>query len=460
MALLTESSLQNIRRVKRKLTPIRIVVLSFIGLIFIGGTLLMFPFASASHRFTNPVVAYFTATSAVCVTGLVVVDTGTFWSGWGKFIIISLIQFGGLGYMTIATFFLLAFHKRVSLGQRITLKEGLNVSHLSGIMRFTKTTLAIVAFFEGLGTVALTLRFMHDFPFWRALEMGAFHSVSAFCNAGFDIIGGFKSFTGYVNDLTVNLTVMTLIVMGGIGFYLLWQILHPMERKKRKHMSLHSKIVLRATFWLIVIGAGLFMLLEWKNPRSIGNLTLRGKILASFFQSITPRTAGFNTISMTNLHQATLFILMILMFIGGSPGGSAGGIKTTTFVVFTTFVMKALWGRQRVVIFGRTIDRETVSRAVFIVGFGIFVIIVSTIVILMAEKDKFTFLQVMFEVFSAFGTVGLSTGITPHLSNISRITVMITMFVGRVGPISFVLSMIGRKKAPKVVYPEEEIAIG
>ncbi len=419
----------------------------------------MFPFANVSHHFTNPIVAYFTATSAVCVTGLVVVDTATFWSGWGKFIIISLIQFGGLGYMTIATFFLLAFNRRVSLGHRFALKEGLNVSQLSGIIRFMKTTLAIVAFFEGLGTVVLTLRFMHDFPFLRALEMGAFHSVSAFCNAGFDITGGFKSFTGYVNDLTVNLTVMTLIVMGGIGFYLLWQLVHSYEKRKRRK-SLHSKVVIRTTFWLIIIGAGLFLLLEWGNPRSIGHLPVRAKILAAFFQSVTSRTAGFNTVSMSSLHQATLFILMILMFIGGSPGGSAGGIKTTTFVIFIKFITRALYGRHRVVIFGRTIDRDTVSRAVFIVGFGLFVIIVSTIVILSAEHDKFTFLQTMFEVFSAFGTVGLSTGITPHLSNISRITIMITMFVGRVGPISFVLSMIGRKKIPKVEYPEEEIAVG
>ncbi len=448
---------------KKKLTPIRIVVLSFLALIVTGSILLMLPFASATHTFTNPLTAIFTATSAVCVTGLVVVDTGTFWSGWGKFIIITLIQFGGLGYMTIATFFLLAFNRRVSLGHRFAFKEGLNVSELSGIMRFAKTTLAIVAFFEGFGTIALTLRFMHDYPFWRALEMGAFHSVSAFCNAGFDIIGGFKSFTGYVNDLTVNITVMILIVMGGIGFYLLWQILDSLmiwKRRERKRPSLHRKIVLRTTLWLILVGAGLFLLLEWRNPNSIGNLPLRGKILAAFFQSITPRTAGFNTVAMSSLHQATLFILMILMFIGGSPGGTAGGVKTTTFVIFITSMLRAIRGRKKVVLMRRTIDEDTVSRAVFVVGFAIFVIIVSTIVILTVENDRFTFLQVMFEVFSAFGTVGLTTGITPHLSDISRIVIIVTMFVGRVGPLSLILSMVGRKKLPKVEYPEEKVAIG
>ncbi len=420
----------------------------------------MFPFANASHTFTNPITAFFTATSAVCVTGLVVVDTGTFWSGWGKLVVLLLIQFGGLGYMTIATFFLLAFNRRVSLGHRVALKEGLNVSHLSGIMSFMQITFALVAFFEGMGAIVLTLRFMHVYPFWRAAEMGIFHSVSAFCNAGFDIMGGFQSFKGYANDLTVNLTVMTLIVAGGIGFYVLWQFIHPYTRENRKHFSLHMKIVLRATFYLILIGAGLFLLLEWNNTNSIAHLPLRGKILAAFFQSVTARTAGFNTVSMSGLHQATLFVLMILMFIGGSPGGTAGGIKTTTFVIFIVFVMKAVQSKQRVVIFGRTIDKETVARAVFIVGFAIFVIVASTIIILTVEKDKFTLLQVLFEVFSAFGTVGLSTGITPHLSDVSRIVIMATMFVGRVGPISFVLSMIGRKKPPKVEYPHGEVAIG
>jgi trk system potassium uptake protein TrkH len=448
----------------RKLTPIRIVVLSFLGLIITGGILLMFPFASVNHTFTNPITAFFTSTSAVCVTGLVVVDTGTYWSGIGKFIIISLIQFGGLGYMTIATFFLLAFNRQVSLGSRFILKEGLNVSHVSKIMQFAKTTLGIVAFFEGLGTIALTLRFMHDFPFWRALEMGAFHSVSAFCNAGFDIMGGFKSLTAYSNDLTVNLTVMTLIVMGGIGFYAMWRVVNiVLDIFKRKHiakMPLHIKIVFRTTFWLIVLGAGIILLFEWNNPHSIGLFTVRGKILAAFFHAITPRTAGFNTVAMSSLHQSTLFIIMLLMFIGGSPGGTAGGIKTTTFVIFFKSMFKAVLGKKHVELYGRTIKDDLVDKAVFIVGFAAITIVTSSLIILTVEHDQFTFLQVMFEVFSAFGTVGLSTGITPHLSDLSRLVIIATMFIGRVGPLSLLLSMVGRKRLPKVEYPSEEVAIG
>jgi trk system potassium uptake protein TrkH len=448
----------------RKLTPIRIVVLSFLGLIITGGILLMFPFASINHTFTNPITAFFTSTSAVCVTGLVVVDTGTYWSGIGKLIIISLIQFGGLGYMTIATFFLLAFNRRVSLGSRFILKEGLNVSHVSKIMQFAKTTLGIVAFFEGLGTVALTLRFMRDFSFWQALEMGAFHSVSAFCNAGFDIMGGFKSLTAYSNDMTVNLTVMTLIVMGGIGFYAMWRVVNIVldifKRKRIAKMPLHIKIVFRTTFWLIVFGAGIILLFEWNNPHSIGLFTVRGKILAAFFQAITPRTAGFNTVAMSSLHQSTLFIIMLLMFIGGSPGGTAGGIKTTTFVIFLKSMFKAVLGKKHVELYGRTIKDDLVDKAVFIVGFAAITIATSSLIILTVEHDQFTFLQVMFEVFSAFGTVGLSTGITPHLSDLSRIVIIATMFIGRVGPLSLLLSMVGKKKLPKVEYPSEDVAIG
>jgi len=416
----------------------------------------MFPFASRSHQFTSPFVSYFTSTSATCVTGLVVVDTGTYWSGWGKFIILFLIQFGGLGYMTIATFFLILLNRRVSLGQRMILKEGLNVSKLSGIMYFAKTTLVLVAGMEGLGTIILTLRFLRDFSLKRSITLGIFHSVSAFCNAGFDIMGGFKSFTGYTNDLTVDLTVMALIVTGGIGFYVLWGLIHPAKRK----LSLHTKIVLKTTLYLILIGAGLVLLFEWRNPQSIANLPLRGKILSSFFQSITSRTAGFSTIPMSHLHQSTLLVLMFLMFIGGSPGGTAGGIKTTTFVLVVALIINSIRGNGKTIIGRRTINREIVLRAVFVFGFAISVITISTIIILSLQGNEFTFLQVVFEVFSAFGTVGLSSGITPHLSPISRLVIIATMFIGRVGPISLIISMMGRKRAPHIGYPEEKIAIG
>ena len=441
---------------KKKNTPARFVVLSFLAIIVIGGTLLMFPFACRGHHFTNPITAYFTATSATCVTGLVVVDTETYWSGWGKLIILLLIQFGGLGYMTVATFFLILLNRRVSLGQRMILKEGLNVSKLSGIMHFMKTTFVLVASMEGIGAIALTLRFLKNYSFRRAVTMGIFHSVSAFCNAGFDIIGNFKSFTGYVNDLTVNLTVMILIITGGIGFYVLWGFIHPTRRK----LSLHIKIVLKTTLYLILIGAGLFLLFEWHNPKSIANLPLRAKVLAAFFQSVTARTAGFNTIPMSNLNQSTLVVLMLLMFIGGSPGGTAGGIKTTTFLIVFALLINAITGKGRVVIEKRTINKEIVLRAVFIFGFAVLVITTSTLIILVLQGNKFTLLQVMFEVFSAFGTVGLSTGITQHLSALSRLVIITTMFVGRVGPISLIISMMGKKKAPHIGYPEEKIAVG
>ncbi|MEA3313321.1 MAG: potassium transporter TrkG [Caldisericota bacterium] len=441
---------------RKKITPPRFIVLSFLALIIAGGILLIFPFASSSHQFTNPLITFFTSTSATCVTGLVVVDTGTYWSGWGQFIIILLIQCGGLGYMTITSFFLILLNKKVSLEHRMILKQGLNVYNISGIMRFLQVTLLVVLIMEGLGTIALTLRFLRDFSFWRALTMGAFHSVSAFCNAGFDIMGGFQSFQGYTNDLTLNLTVMILIVTGGIGFYVLWRLLHPHDRG----LTFHVKIVLRITLFLILAGAGLFLLFEWRNPNSIANFSLRGKLLAAFFQSITPRTAGFSTVAIKNLNQSTQFILTWFMLIGGSPGGTAGGIKTTTFIVITGLVVYSIRRKGNVVIGKRTIKKGTLMRAVFVFGFAIFVIAIATLVILFVQGGEFTFLQVLFEVISAFGTVGLSTGITTHLSSISRFVIIVTMFVGRIGSMSLVISMMGRRKTPHIGYPEEDIAIG
>jgi len=441
---------------RKKITPPRFIILSFLALIIAGGILLIFPFASSSHQFTNPLITFFTSTSATCVTGLVVVDTGTYWSGWGQFIIILLIQFGGLGYMTITSFFLILFNKKVSLEHRMILKQGLNVYNISGIMRFLQVTLLVVLGMEGLGTIALTLRFLRDYSFWKALTMGVFHSVSAFCNAGFDIMGGFQSFQGYTNDLTLNLTVMILIVTGGIGFYVLWRLLHPRDRG----LTFHVKIVLRITLFLILAGAGLFLLFEWRNPNSIANLPLRDKILAAFFQAITPRTAGFSTVAIKNLHQSTQFVLTWFMLIGGSPGGTAGGIKTTTFIVITGLVIYSIRRKGSVVIGRRTIKKGTLMRAVFVFGFAIFVIAVATLIILFVQGDEFTFLQVLFEVISAFGTVGLSAGITTHLSSISRFVIIVTMFVGRVGSMSLVISMMGRRKTPHIGYPEEDIAIG
>ncbi len=449
---------------KRKTSPVQFVVLSFLLVIITGAILLTLPVASKSGQFTDPVTALFTSTSATCVTGLVVVDTFDNWSLFGQFVILLLIQIGGLSYMTIATFFLIFSGKRVTLKDRLILKEGLNAYKLSGIVLFAKAIFFVVATFEGLGALALTLRFLKQMAFLDALWKGIFQSVSAFCNAGFDITGGFRSFTPFVNDLTVNITVITLIIFGGIGFFVLFEIITKTftyyKTGERKKLSLHTKIVLKATAILIVVGALLILVFEWNNPETLGALTLRGKILSAFFQSVTPRTAGFNTLNIGALRQTTLVELIFLMFVGGSPGGTAGGVKTTTFVVFLFLIFSAYSERTPVVISGRTIKLEILRKAVFIISIAFFIIFISTTLILIAQGEQFSFLQVLFEVTSAFGTVGLTTGITPRLSDFSRIIIVATMFIGRVGPLSFVLSLTSRRKKVRPEFPEEDIAVG
>jgi trk system potassium uptake protein TrkH len=448
----------------KKLTPVQLVVLSFLAVIFSGMILLMLPWASNSQTLTDPITALFTSTSATCVTGLVVVDTLDHWSLFGQIVILLLIQIGGLGYMTISTFFLIFSNRRVTLRQRFLLKEGLNVYKLTGIISFAKTVFFTVLFFEGFGAVALSIRFLKDYPALRSIWMGIFHSVSSFCNAGFDIIGNFKSFIGYVNDMTVNITVMILIVFGGIGFYVIWEILNKIRdhfvSEERKKLSLHSKLVLRITGILIIVGAIFIILLEWNNPKTLGSLPLRGKILSSLFQSITPRTAGFNTLDIGTMTQATLLGTIILMFIGGSPGGTAGGIKTTTFAVVIFLLLSAFREKTPITTSGRTIKLSVARRAVFIMFFAISIILIATFLILIAQGRQFSFLQVLFEVTSAFGTVGLTTGITPDLSQFSRIVIIATMFIGRVGPLSFILSLATRKEPTQPEYPEEEVAVG
>lgn len=449
---------------KKSLSPVQIVVISFISVILTGAFLLSLPFASKTAQFGDIITSLFTATSATCVTGLTVVDTLNHWTLFGQIVILLLIQIGGLGYMTIATFFLLFSRRRITLRHRFILKEGLNIYKLSGIISFTRIVFFYVIILELFGAFAFTLRFIRDMSFPVAIWKGIFHSISAFCNAGFDILGNFRSFSGYVNDLTVNIVLMSLIVLGGIGFYVVYEVYYSfaywLKEGIWRKVSLHTKIVLKFTAFLIVVGAFLIFFIERLNPATLGPLTIRGKILSSLFQSITPRTAGFNTISIASLRQPTQLLLVILMFIGGSPGGTAGGIKTTTFFIFLVLIFHAFREREEVATMGRTVKLETLRKAIFIVSFAVFIILASTFLILLNQGDKFTFLQVLFEVTSAFGTVGLSTGITTQLSSFSRVVIIVTMFIGRVGPLSFILSLATRRRAKVPEYPEEEVAVG
>lgn len=449
---------------KKRLTPVQFVFISFVLVILTGAIILMLPISSRSGQFTNFVTALFTATSATCVTGLVVVDTYTYWSNFGQLVILILIQVGGLGYMTIATLFLLGFRRRIALKERFILKEGLNVPNLKRIVIFAKIVLLTTAIVEGTGAVILFFRFIKMFPFLKAVWFSIFHAVSAFCNAGFDLMGNFQSLMMFVNDLTINLVIMSLIVIGGIGFIVIRELLDffkaRLEGDNLKKLSLHAKIVLSATFIIIISGFILIFLLEHSNPNTLSQLTERGKFLASMFQSITPRTAGFATVDIGKLYQTTQLIIMLLMFIGASPGGTGGGIKTSTFTVVLFLLISSYKENASVVIFGRTIPQKTIKKAIFIFGFSLFLILSSTLLILINQGEDFTFLQVLFEVVSAFGTVGLSTGITPKLSNFSRLIIIATMLIGRVGPLAVILSISTARQRALPQYPEEDIAVG
>jgi trk system potassium uptake protein TrkH len=449
---------------KLKLSPVQLVLASFAGVILAGALLLMLPFASRSHNFTDPVTALFTATSATCVTGLVVVDTYNYWSFFGQLVILLLIQVGGLGYMTIATFILIGLRRKVALKERVVLKEGLNVPHLRKIILFAEVVFYTVLIMEGLGAILLFTRFVRIFPLYRAIWASIFHSVSAFCNAGIDVMGNFVSLTPFVNDPLVNIVIMLLIVVGGIGFITIRELIEFALARLRgdnvKKLSLHVKIVLKTTAILILAGALIIFLVEYSNPKTLGKLPFYGKVLASFFQSVTPRTAGFDTVDIGSLTQPTLLLLIFLMFVGGSPGGTAGGIKTTTFTVLIFLLINAYMERAPIVISGRTIPLKTIRKAVFIFGFAVTLILVSTFLILLNQGHEFTFLQVLFEVTSAFGTVGLSTGITTKLSTFSRLIIILTMFIGRVGPLTIMVSFSFRKTKAIPQYPEEDVAVG
>lgn len=437
-----------------KREPVKFIVFTFLLIIFIGGTILIFPFSSSQHRWTNPLDAYFTATSATCVTGLVVKDTGTYYSVFGQIVILLLIQIGGLGYMTMFTFLALLLGRRIPLIDRLALKESLNYFSVSGIIKLARRIFFTVLIFEGFGAVSLFTVFYGKVGFIKGIWFGLFHSVSAFCNAGFDLIGGFRSFTQFTGNIPLNLTVMLLIVFGGIGFPVISEIIDYPNRKK---FSLHARVVFKVTIFLIVLGAILFFFFESNNPFTLKNISLREKVLSSFFQSITPRTAGFSTITTGKLRLPTLMFLSFFMFIGASPGGTGGGIKTTTTIVLFETLIQTIKGSSETIMEERTIERSFVRRA-FIIFFASTVLIATSTLIL-SITEVFELSKILFEVFSAFGTVGLSTGITPLLSPVGKLTIMLTMFTGRVGILT-ILTIITTKKLKRISLPEEKIMIG
>src|SRR5665648_211310 len=437
------------------MTPSRVLVLGFGLVVLFGSLLLTLPEATQNGLGLPFLNAVFTATSAVCVTGLVVVDTATTFTHFGQWVILLLIQVGGLGFMTFATLFAMIVRKKITIKERLLLKEALNQVSVEGIVRLTKSVLQISFAIEAVGALILTLRWHTDFGWSKALYYGVFHSISAFNNAGFDLFGNFSSLTAFVGDPIINVTMMCLIICGGLGFVVLADLLTP-----GKKFKLHTKIVLKVSGTLILLGAVFILIMEFTNPETLGPLPLGTKILAAFFQSVSPRTAGFNTINIAGMYDTTLLTMIVLMFIGASSGSTGGGIKTTTFMAMVLSVLSTYRSEPHVSLDGRTIPKDVIQKAWVIATSA--AILLFFILSILSHTEKVDLMTVLFEVTSAFGTVGLSLGLTPHLTYVGKIAIIFTMFAGRVGPLTlaFVLSRKSNKQAGQIKYPDERIMIG
>ena len=438
------------------MTPSRVLVLGFAALILLGALLLSLPVATQDGKGLHFLNAVFTATSAVCVTGLVVVDTATTFTLFGQWVILLLIQIGGLGFMTFATMFAIILGKRITLKERLLLQEALNQVSVEGIVRLVKSIILISFTIEAVGALILTLRWSSDFGWTKALYFGIFHSISAFNNAGFDLFGHFSSLTAYVGDPITNLTIMLLFIIGGLGFAVLANLYSYRGRK----LTLHTKIVLQVSGSLILIGTGIILVLELTNPLTLGPLPLGTKVLAAFFQAVTPRTAGFNTINIADMYDTTLLLMIVLMFIGASPGSTGGGIKTTTFISIVLSVFSTLRSDPHVVLEGRTLPKDIIQKALTIITLAAFWIFLMTSILTITEKADF--LTLFFEVTSAFGTVGLTLGVTPELSSLGKVAIILTMYAGRVGllTLAFFLFQKANKSSVNIKYPDERIIIG
>jgi trk system potassium uptake protein TrkH len=418
-------------------SPPRILVLGFSMIILLGSGLLMLPFSHAGEDAPRFIDALFTATSATCVTGLVVVDTGTFWTTTGQLIILAMIQLGGLGFMTMATLFAIALKRRISLKERLVLQEAFNQTSIEGIIRLVRKVVLYALTIELVGAILFSIRFMFDMPAGEAIYKGIFHAVSFFNNAGFDVMGDYRSLVDYVGDPLVNIVTMLLIILGGLGFVVLSDLVE--IRNPKRKLSLHSKVVLSMSGFLIVAGAAVILLFEYNNVRTMGPLGFGEKLLAAFMQSVSPRTAGVNTVDLAGLRQATQFVIVILMFIGASPGSTGGGIKTTTFTALVGAVIAMVRGKEDVVLFKQRLAQERVYKALTVTLFAFALVIIATMIL--STTEDHSFMMILFEVTSAFGTVGLTMGLTVQLTLAGKIIIIIMMFIGRLGALTLTYAL-------------------
>jgi trk system potassium uptake protein TrkH len=437
---------------------IRLIIFTFLAVIFTGAFTLMLPFAT-----TKPISfidALYTATSATCVTGLIVKDTPIDFTGFGQVVILFMIQIGGLGYMTIATFMAIMLRKKLSHRDQMILKTSLNYDTFSGVVRFLKNVFKMVLAIEVIGAIILAVRFSMDMPFAKAIWYGIFHSVSLFNNAGFSLFS--NSLMDYKFDMIVNFTATTLIIVGGIGYFVILELYY-FRKKQLTRISTHTKLTITTTLALIAASLGLFLTLEWENAKSIGNFDVWQKIMTGYFYAINLRTAGANTIDISALSDSTLFLSTIFMVIGGGAGGTAGGIKVTTFAVIVIATIHAIKGHSQASAFKRTIPQTVVTQSLTMLIVASFYILMVTV--LLSETQNTAFIKILYEVASAFGTVGVSTGnggaesLSANFDDFGKFLITVMMIAGRIGVLAFTLVFIGKIEEKRYQYAEGRVII-
>ncbi|GGJ02888.1 TrkH family potassium uptake protein [Paenibacillus hunanensis] len=449
-----------VRRMNRQMQsfvhPTRLIPMGFAILIAIGTVLLMLPISGAHGHSVGWLNALFMATSAVCVTGLAVIDTGTAFSVFGQVVIMVLIQIGGLGFMTFGILFAVLLGKQIGLKQRLLIQQATNAVSTQGLVKLSLNIFSIAFVLESVAMITLALHWTPELGWKKAWYYGAFYAISSFNNAGFALKP--DSLSEHVGDPIVNTVVITLFVIGGLGFIVVTDIL----RKRRWHkFSLNTKLVLVSSLIATVFGFMFVMIVEWNNPATLAPLSLGDKIWAALFQGVMPRSAGYNTVDIGGLMAATQFVFIMLMFIGAASGSTGGGIKINTFAILLLCLYSVVRGRSEIHAFRRKISFDTAFRALAIIMISLGIVVVLTIMLTITEQgSSATFLEVFYEAVSAFGTVGSSMGLTPHLSPEGKIVVVITMYIGRLGPLALAFALARNNKPTKYSYPEEKVLIG
>ncbi|GAA6619201.1 TrkH family potassium uptake protein [Scytonema sp. NUACC26] len=444
------------------MTVSRKICLGFLAVITVGTILLMMPFSTSSGNWNDPIVALFTSTSAVCVTGLGVVDTGTYFSFWGQLFMALLVQIGGLGYMTTTTFLILLIGRRFDLRQKIAIQQALDRPGMQGSVQIIRSIIATTLIFEITGIFLLLPAFVPDYGWSKGLWISIFHSINSWNNAGFSLFP--DNLIKYQSSVLVVFVVTGLIIFGGIGYQVIleafvwlrdtWQ-----KRQIKLMFSLDFKVAVSTTVFLLILGTIAFFFVELRNPATLGNLSFQNKLLVAWFQSVTPRTAGFNTIDIGKMTTAGLFITIALMFIGASPGGTGGGLKTTTLRVLTSCTQAILQGKEEVLLYERKIAVPLILKAIGVLIGSIATVILATILIALTDP-KISFIQILVEVVSAFATVGLSTGITGSVSTGAKLVLIFTMYIGRVGILLLMSAILGDPRPTNIHYPEENLLVG